>query len=176
MPDRTRLGTYDTEAEARAELDLAIAELANGHIAPKNVRSFRTAGPRWLDAREKDPACRDVDNERRTWKHIERAPFYDLPLRRITPAMCFEWRGELRRQKIRYPYPHPKNGQPITAERAERIYSLASAFAQHACDSGWVETNAFRLAGRPKAARGRTRDPWTYLEWSPAKKHNEQAR
>src|SRR5579859_7520448 len=113
MPDRTRLGTFDSEQDARAMLDAAIAQLTSGHVAPKNVRSFRTAGPKWLDEREKSSEFRDVANDRRTWKHIERAPFVDLPLRDIKPSMCFEWRQSLRFHKIKYPYEHPKNGQPL---------------------------------------------------------------
>ncbi len=164
MPDTTRLGTYETESDAQAMLDAAIAELASGRVAPKNVKSFATAGAKWLDERELSGA-RDIATDRSRWEqYITKAPFYELPLKRISPATCFDWRQSLRFAKVKYPYAHPRNGERISPDTIERIFSLASAFMQDATNSGWVQSNPFRLAGKPKKKQARTEEPWTYLE------------
>lgn len=168
MPDTTRLpGTYASEQEARAVLDAAIAALAAGMVAPKpkpsSVRSFATCGEKWLDEREL-AGGRDVPNDRSRWnQHIVAAPYYALPLKRITPAVCVEWRDSLRFARVRYPYDHPRNGQRISPETAQRAYALASAFAQDATDRGWLDANPFRLAGKAKRKQARTEEPWTFL-------------
>jgi hypothetical protein len=176
MPDTTRLGTFDTREEASAVLDAAICELTSGRVEPKNVRSFKTAGPEWLDECEL-AGSRDMPTNRSRWtEYMPKAPFYELALKRITPAMCFEWRQALRFAVVRYPYKQPRNGKRISGETAERIFSLASTFMQNACDSGWVSSNPFHAAGKPKTKKARTHDPSTYLEWSRVPVQNEQAR
>jgi integrase len=35
---------------------------------------------------------------------------------------------------------------------------------QDACDRGWVESNPFRLAGKPKRRTAKTEEPWTFLD------------
>jgi integrase len=158
------VGGYDNEAEARECLDAALAELTSGWVLPKHVKSFATAGPKWLDEREL-AGSRDTATDRSRWdQYVAKAPFYELPLRRITPAACFEWRQALRFATVRYPYDHPRNGERISLDTVERIFSLASAFMQDATNSGWVPSNPFRLAGKPKRKKARTEEPWTYLD------------
>ncbi len=165
MSDRTRLGTYDTEAEARSMLDAAIAELVSGRVLPKSsVKSFATTGGKWLDERELADS-RDIATDRSRWgQYVVKAPFYEWPLKRITPAVCFEWRQSLRFATVRYPYDHPRNGERISLDTIDRIFALASVFMQDATNRGWVPSNPFRLAGKPKKKQARTEDPWTYLE------------
>lgn len=164
MPDKTRLGVFDTEEEAERVLAAAIAELESGRVKPKNVKSFATAGSKWLDERELSGA-RDIATDRSRWdQYVTKAPFYDLALKRIAPSTCFEWRQSLRFAKVKYPYKHPRNGQRISPDTVERIFSLASAFMQDATNLGWVQSNPFRAAGKQKKKQARTDDPWTYLD------------
>jgi hypothetical protein len=82
LPDKTRLGVFDTEDEAQRVLAAPIAELETGRIKPRNVKSFATAGSKWLDERELLGA-RDVDNDRSRWdQYVVKTPFYDLALKR----------------------------------------------------------------------------------------------
>ncbi len=163
MSDRTRLGTYDTEAEARSMLDAAIAELESGPRPPqiRASRSFATTGTKWLDEREL-AGSRDIATDRSRWEQyigqgaVLRVAAQANHAGRVLRVAA--GRSGSRRYGTR-------TTTRATASGSRSIPStvsspLASVFMQDATKQGvGCVNNPFRLAGKPKKKQARTEDP-----------------
>ena len=85
------LGLYDSEADARAAVESACAQLSVDLALPGHVRLVDW-GQLWLDARERSGRVRGIRQERSAWRtHVAGAPFADLPMRSITRPMIARW-------------------------------------------------------------------------------------
>jgi integrase len=165
LADATRrsLGTFATEAEARAVLDEALRILAEGTMAPVGGITLRAWGEKWLTERELAGDVRAIRTEWGRWRvHIATASFADLPIVGITAMMIAEWLSVLRKRVVATPYQGGRAPQHLARKTRHEILALLRMILDSAvAPAGIIAVNP---AARLKIKRAkRTHEPWTYL-------------
>lgn len=159
------LGTYETEAEARAVLASALDQLADAQTAPVGPRTLKTWGHTWLLAREAE-GIRGIAQEKSVWsRHVASHSIADLPLRDITRRQLLEWLDAVRKTKA----VRPKRGGGVkaTSKAVSRRVVLHALHLMRGAVRAARDANHMRedvTAGVvPPRNRGAVEDPWTYL-------------
>jgi integrase len=158
---RVTVGVYNQKEEAESVCRGAIAELAEGHLAPVGGYTLRAWGMKWLDRRELSGA-RNMRTDRQRWaSHIETAEFVDWPMANIKPRDVRSWLAALRIKKVGHVYPGKRPPKRLSAQTVDRCHSLLRVCLQGAVDDELIEKNPAAEVRSLKEFR--TDEPWTYL-------------
>ena len=151
------LGSFDTESAAQRALDTALR--ADDGLAPDAFSEF---GDAWMSTREADftrrKRSKSFSKERSVWNsHIVDAPFWDLPVRRITPKIVQAWVGDMFRKQAMHAVRAGKGFERIELDRtvSRRVVEQALKYLKLCLDAAVIEgklrENPARLVKLPRA-------------------------
>jgi integrase len=159
---RRALGAYEDRDEAERIRSAALAELAEGSLAPVGGVTLRAFGALWLDRRERRK-LRNVRTDRNRWKnHIESASFIDWPLVNINRRAVRGWCDDLLAKRAADLHPgERRKPRAISAGTVRHCLNLLRRCLQEAVEDELISVNPARdlRVARPP----RTDDAWTYL-------------
>jgi len=153
----------DGKRVSRTFRDLKTAEAFRQTYAAHLVRTSRHTtlrkwGPLWFEEREKQ--TRDVETDRGRWnRHIESAPFIDLPLRDITTRMIKLWILDVRDKNAASK--RRRKPAKLAHQTVQNILNLLRQCLSDAVEAELLDVNPAIGVRLPKEER--THVPWTHL-------------
>ena len=156
---RTSFGLCDTEAQARAVLRAAIAELREEERYGLTLRAW---GEAWLDRRERDGLHRGVRDSRSIFRtHIATWGCADWRLRKLRRVDVVEWVKGLLRTPGRTRDGKAAVGGRLARQTVMNAFNLLHRMLGDAADEGKAAINA--ASGVKVPAVPRETEPWTWL-------------